>query len=281
MRFFPLRTPLLHVCGAVLLTASLSVTNCAAIQLRSETVVAFNQYIKQTEAHMQSNLQSSYLYIDSLPQAQRDDAVRKLRAGELFIEPVKMTEEGKAIPVPGGMIHDWVGIVFIPGATMKQTLQVTQNYDHREKVYPDVLESKLLAREGDDFKVFMRLYKKKFTTVVLNTDYDIQYHRIDDTHIYCNSYTTRIAQVADPNKPDGPGKPAGEDDGYLWRLYTYWRFEEKDGGIYMQVEAISLTRNIPYGLEWLLGPMVKSLPRESFKGVLEKTKGAIEAVAKK
>lgn len=188
---------------------------------------------------------------------------------------------GKAIKVPGGMIHDWVGIVFIPGATMKQTLQVTQSYDHREKIYPDVLQSKLLGREGDDFKVFMRLYKKKFTTVVLNTDYAIQYHRLDDTHVYCNSYTTRIAQVADPSKPDGPEKPAGEDDGYLWRLYTYWRFEEKDGGIYMQVEAISLTRSIPFGLEWLLGPMVKSLPRESFQGVLERTKNAVENVSRK
>jgi hypothetical protein len=274
-------TLLRNACGALLLAMFLLVSHCTAAQLRPETVTAFNQYVKQTEARQHSDLHSAYLYVDSLPPAQRDEALRKLHAGEFYIEPLKTTADGQPIPIPGGMIHHWVGIVFVPGANMKQTLQVTQNYDHREKVYPDVLQSKLLARDGDDFKVFMRLYKKKMTTVVYNSDYDIQYYHLDATHVYCNSYTTRIAQVVDPNNPDGPEMPVGEDSGYLWRLYTYWRFLEKDDGVYIQVEAVSLTRNIPYGLEWMLGPMVKSIPKESFTGVLERTKYAIEALAKK
>jgi len=282
MKFLPLRTLRLNVSGALLLAMFLAVSHCSAAQLRPETVTAFNRYVKQTEARMHADLNTSFLYIDSLPAKQRQAAMRKLQSGELYIEPVKTTSDGKAIPVPGGMIHHWVGVVFIPGANLRQTLQVTQDYNNRQEIYkPDVMQSKLLSHDGDDFKVFMRLYKKKFTTVVLNTFYDVQYYHLDATRVYCNSYSTRIAQVSDPNNPDGPEKPVGEDDGYLWRLYTYWRFQEKDGGVYMQVEAISLTRGIPYGLEWLLGPLVKSIPRESFKGVLDQTRQAIENKEKK
>lgn len=251
---------------------------CSAAELKPETVRAFDRYVQHTEARMQSELQNSFLYIDSLPAAQRDEQYRQLRNGGLFIEPIKTTDSGKTIAVPSGMIHHWVGVVFVPGANLKQTLAVAQNYDNREQIYrPDVTRSKLLSHNGDEFKVFLRLYKKRFITIVLNTEYDIHYHTLDAAHVYCNSYTTRIAEVADPAKPDGPELPVGNDHGYLWRMYTYWRFEQKDGGVYMQIEAVSLTRGIPYGLEWLLGPLAKSIPRESFSAVLQQTKQAILA----
>ena len=85
-------------------------------------------------------------------------------------------------------------------------------------------------------------------------------------------YSLRIAEVADPGTPQERERPAGRDDGYLWRLYTYWRFLERDGGTYVQCEAISLTRGIPFALGWLIGPFVTSIPRESLAFTLETTR---------
>jgi len=254
---------------------------CSAAELKPETVRAFDRYVQLTEARMHSEVQTSFLYLDSLPAAQKEEQYRQLHNGGLYIEPIRTTDKGKSIAIPGGMIHHWIGVIFVPGANLKETLAIAQNYDNREQIYkPDVTRSKLISHNGDDFKVFLRLYKKRFTTIVLNTDYDIHYHTIDANHVYCDSYTTRIAEVADPDKPDGAELPVGNDHGYLWRMYTYWRFEQKDGGVYMQIEAISLTRGIPYGLEWLLGPLAKSIPRESFSAVLQQTKQAILAEIK-
>jgi hypothetical protein len=54
----------------------------------------------------------------------------------------------------------------------------------------------------------------------------------------------------------------------LWRLNTYWSYEERDGGVYVQVESVSLTPSIPYGLGWAVGPYVESIPRESLEFTL-------------
>ena len=218
----------------------------------------------------------AFLYIDTLPPARRDSEYRQLAAREVFVTPLQTTEAGKRISAPDAMIHHWVGIIFIPNRNLATVLPVVQNYGNRSEVYkPDVIASRLISRQGDDYKIFLRFFQKKFTTVVLNTEFDIHWHQLDATHIYSNSYSTRIAEVKDPDKPDGPELPAGKDHGYLWRLYTYWRFEEKDGGVYMQCEMISLTRDIPFGFGWLLRPLVTSIPRQSLTRTLTQTRGVI------
>jgi hypothetical protein len=70
--------------------------------------------------------------------------------------------------------------------------------------------------------------------------------------------------------------PPGQDHGFLWRLNSYWRFEERDGGVYVECEAISLTRNVPLGLGWLVNPIIRSLPRESLANTLWATREAVQ-----
>jgi hypothetical protein len=88
-------------------------------------------------------------------------------------------------------------------------------------------------------------------------------------------YSTRIAQVEDPDTSEERELPVGNDGGYLWRLYTYWRFLERDGGTYIQCESISLTRDIPLGLGFIVGPFVTSIPRESLEFTLTTTRKAL------
>jgi hypothetical protein len=81
--------------------------------------------------------------------------------------------------------------------------------------------------------------------------------------------------VEDPGKPSEKQLPQGEDHGFMWRLYSYWRFQERDGGVYVECEAVSLTRNVPAGLGWLIEPIVRHLPKESLESTLGLTRKAV------
>jgi hypothetical protein len=129
--------------------------------------------------------------------------------------------------------------------------------------------------------MFLRLHQKRFTTVDFNTTYDVHWGSVDSGKVYSNSISTRIAEVKDPAKPEGEELPVGTGHGYLWRLNTYWRFEEKDGGVYLQCEALSLTRDMPTGLGWLLKPLVTSIPKQSLNRALGQTRTVVTEEAKK
>jgi hypothetical protein len=151
-----------------------------------------------------------------------------------------------------------------------------EDYDNHKRIYqPEVVDSKLLSRNGNDFKIFMRLLKRKILTVVLNTYHDVHYTQLDPQRWYSRSYSTRIAEVE-----GGSELPPGQDHGFLWRLNSYWRFEERDGGVYVECEAISLTRNVPRGLGWLVNPIIRSLPRESLANTLRATRDAMQGAAR-
>jgi hypothetical protein len=219
----------------------LLVATAQATELKPETVSAFDRYIRATEARMveEDTRQNRFLRIDGLPEHQRQDSYVRLRRGEILVEPLRTTEGGNQIQVPQGLIHHWSGIVFIPGATLSQTLAVLQDYNNHAKFYkPTIERSKLLERAGDNFKVFVRLYRKQIVTVVVNINLDDVYTPIGNSEVMSRSYSTRVAQVADSGKLTEHELPVGNDSGYVWRYYTYWHIVEKDGGVYAQTESI-------------------------------------------
>jgi hypothetical protein len=178
--------------------------------------------------------------------------------------------------VPDGLVHDWMGAVFVPGATLAQTLAAVQDYDRNKYTRrPEVLDSRLLSRNGNDFRIYLRLMKKKVLTVVLNTQHEVRYYPLDATRCHSRSYSTRIAEVRSPGQSDERELPEGQGHGFLWRLYSYWRFEERDGGVYIECQALSLSRDIPTGLGWLIEPIIRELPRESLIQTLRSTRNAI------
>jgi hypothetical protein len=248
-----------------------------AAELKQPTIDAFNRYVQFTEQRFNADLQpgKSFLWIDRLS-AQRQSDCERLRNGEVVISRMETLGNGKEIHIPDGMIHHWIGTVFIPGATLQQTLALAQNYDRHDVYYaPDVQRSKLTQRNGDDFQIYYRFKRHKVVTVVLDTNYDIHYARVSPTREISRSYSTRVQEVENAGKSDERDKPVGDDTGFLWRLYTYWRFEQKDGGTYVQCEAISLTRDIPTGLGWMIRPFIESVPRESLEFTLASTRKAL------
>lgn len=247
----------------------------SAAELTAKTTAAFDNYVAATQERFAGELKpgGALLYIDALPAGERNDKYGRLKNGEILVDKRDTKAPGVDKDVPDGMVHHWVALVFVPRVTLAQALPVVRDYDHRAELYkPEVIASRLVSHEGDDYKIFLRLYQRKFTTVVFNTDYDVHWGEVSPTEFYSNSISTRIAQVKDADHPDGPEYPVGHGSGYLWRLNTYWRFQEKDGGVYIQCEALSLTRDIPTGLGWLLRPLVTKIPRDSLNRALGRTR---------
>ncbi len=265
-----------YTCG-LLLAGLLLAPAAMARRLTPATVAAFDHYVALTERRMAEDAAAGrFPWPDGLPQGQREPLLARLQRGEVVTERLETYDQGRPVSVPDGMIHHWRGIAFIPGATLARTLALLQDYDNHSKTFaPDVERSRLLSRSGDDFKVYLRLRRKKVVTVVLNTEYDVHYTMLAGGRAASRSYSTRIAEVRNAGQSDEAEKPVGDDSGYLWRLYSYWSFWQRDGGVYVQLEAISLTRDIPAGLGWLIRPFITSVPRESLAFTLGRTRQAL------
>lgn len=270
-----------RVCrGLIMATvfATAGLPDVAAQQMTPEIKAAFDRYVALSEQRMTQELQSGpFLYINGTS-SERDADRSRLHKGEVLTERLETKERGQSIRVPGGLIHHWRGIVFIPGVTLAQTLAFLQDYDNQHKFFgPDVQRSRLLQRNGNDFNIFLQLRKHKIMTVTLNTNYNVRYKVISADRATSYSYSTRIAEAESVGKPNESERPPGSDGGFLWRLNSYWRFLERDGGTYVQLEAISLTRDIPASLQWLIGPFVTSIPRESLTFTLTRTQEGLQA----
>jgi hypothetical protein len=241
------------------------------VQLKAETEQAFVAYIGGAENAMQQALrQSASSWSDADP-----DRARQVRQGEVVAQ---CWSGRKPVRVKDGLIHDWGAAALIPGTTVKLTLKLVQDYDNHKNIYkPEVIDSKLLSRDGDDFKVHLRLLKKKVVTVVLDTYHDVHYAALGSNGWHCRSHTTRIQEVEGAGTPNEEVLPPDSGHGFLWRLYSYWRFQEKEEGVFVECRAISLSRAIPLGLGWLIEPIVQTLPRESLINTLEATRRALRS----
>jgi len=246
----------------------------AFAELTPKTAAAFDRYIDQAEARMKANVQPErFLRSDSRPELKT-----RLRNGELVIESGASSNGGDEAKIAGGMIQDWVGMAFLPRANLQDVKAVLQDYENYRNFYkPKVIESKELAHNGDEFDIFLRLYEKHVLTVVLNTTYHVRYDMLDPQRMSVTSRSTRIAEVKDSKKSYSEGEPVGHDAGFLWRLNSYWRFEAADGGVYAECEAISLSRDVPLGLAWMIKGFLEKFPKESMMTTLSGTRAAVQA----
>lgn len=241
----------------------------AAAEPAPSAVAAFDAYVESVESRLvlQHRAQMGFL----TPISPQDQA--RLRQGELIIERVT---PAPAPNLPGAMLHHWRGTAFAPGASAADFERLMTNFAAYPQVYsPQVLEAKVLSQQGERYSAIMRVRQKHVITVVLDTTYDIRFGMLDARHGYSFSRSMRIDEIDSPGTRNEHALAPGEEHGFLWRLNTYWSFEERDGGLYIQIESISLTRSIPSGLGWIVGPFIESIPRESLEFTLRQTCNAL------
>jgi hypothetical protein len=235
-------------------------------------VAAFNSYIGSVESRLAQQHRSQNGFL--APTASGGQGDMRLRRGEVIIEQLTPSTEAD---FPGAMLHDWRGTAFAAGAKVADFERLMKDLNaYPQHFSPQVLQAKVMSQRGDHMQTLMRVRQKHVITVVLDTAYDVTFGRLDGQHGYSISRSTEIDEIGSPGTPNERTLKSTEEHGFLWRLNTYWSYEERDGGLYMQIESVSLTRSIPTGLGWIIGPFVKSVPRDSLEFTLRSTINALQ-----
>lgn len=250
--------------------ASLAMVMLAPAWVRPEptsaATAAFTSYIEIAEAGLGRMHTSASGFLAPA------DGVR-LRHGDLIIE--ELTPAGGK-DLGGALLHDWRGTAFAPGATAADFERIMKDFGSYTKVFaPQVVQARLLAQQGDRYQVTMRVRQQHILTVVMDTTYDVTFARLDPLHGYSISRSTRVAEINALGTGHERALAPSEDHGFLWRMNTYWSYEERDGGLYIQIESVSLSRSVPVGLGWAIEPFIESVPRESLEFTLRSTCNAL------
>jgi hypothetical protein len=248
-----------------------------AATLASETKAAWDDYIQAAFAAMQARLQpgAHFLWLDDNPD--RAEEIRKdVRTKGPYIAPIS-----KQIPkkVPHGLVHDWLGVGFVPDAKIEDVLSVVRDYDHYKDIYrPGVLDSMSRGSDGTKDLFFMRLANRSVVAkTALDAECEVSYIRVDDQHWYGTSNTTHIVELAKFGTPEQRTLPEDQGTGLIWRLSSITRLEERDGGVYAELEAIALSRDIPAAFRVIVTPIVRRVSRDSLATSLHQTKVGIDA----
>jgi len=238
-------------------------------ELSPATIAAWQQYERQVdERYGRSTAGNTFFALDAFKLAPGWQA--QLTAGQVSMARVPSYAPGATEPdVPDGRIHHWVGAVFIPGVTLDQVLRYLKNRAGREsEAFEDVLASKLLSRNEDRLKVYMKLRRESVITVTYNTEHDVEYRRLSDSRASSRSVATKIAELESAGTPQEREKPAGQDHGFLWRLNAYWRYEQVKDGVVIECESVSLSRGVPVLLRPFITGTVERIARESLQKTL-------------
>ena len=239
----------------------------AAVAPSGPATSAFNSYIGQVENRLEQQHRSAAFLAAA-------DWTR-LRGGEPIIE--RITPPGGS-DLPGAMLHHWRGTAFVAGARAADFERLIKDFSAYPVRYsPQVLHARIMTQQDDHFQVTMRVRQKHIITVVMDYAYDITFGRLDAQHGYSLSRSTQISEIESPGSLRERALAPEQEHGFLWRLNTYWSYEERDGGLYMQIESVSLSRSVPTGLGWVIKPFVESVPRESLEFTLRATCKALQA----
>jgi hypothetical protein len=243
-----------------------------AATLKPETVIAWNDYLQMANQNLQDRVRPGGSFLWTLENAQR---AAKVRSGEIVVAPAPGQDPKK---VPGGLIHHWMGAMFLANVKLDDILQVTRDYDHYQEFYrPSVIESKAIAHSNSDDRFSMRLMNKTlFLKNVLAADYQVTNVRLDERRSYSISTTTRVQEIEEYGEPGEHQIAEGEGCGYIWKLYSIARLEQRDGGVYVELEAIALSRDIPVALRLVVDPIVHRVSRNSLLISLQQTEEAVD-----
>jgi len=252
-----------------------------AAKLQEKTLTAWKEYVRLTEERIKEELNSSSGFLaqdfQAVPKAQmeRDAAL----SGQILVEKMKtLNPRGRKIKVPAGTLHHWRGSVFIPDVELESVLAQVRYPAQQEDLQEDVLESRILEESEDSLRLYLKLVRSKIVTVTYNTEHLIEYQRHGEGLASSRSIATKVAELEDAGTPSEREKPEGNDHGFLWKMNSYWRYQQVDGGVLVECESLTLSRGVPV----ILAPFVKSIitgvARESMQRTLSSMRDRFAAI---
>ena len=220
----------------------------AAAELKPETVAAWNIYVQATEqriAREESARPTGSSSSTSSPQEAAADR-RELGAGDLILVSMRTRDAGgHGIDVPSGTIEHWRGAVLVRGVTLDQVMGALRSGATLEG-QQDVLAARVLERNGDSMRTWLKLRRESVVTVTYDTEHAVTLRRLSPERAVSRSVSTRIVELENPGTAEERAKPEGRDSGYLWRLNWYWRYEGRPDGVVLEVESLTLSRGVPF-----------------------------------
>jgi hypothetical protein len=266
-----------RACATILIFGVLAAaTPSRAVEPTPAAISGFNAYIAALESRMDRQHQSPDGFIASVLSDPNNQA--KLRRGETIIERIR---KSGGPDLPGATLYHWRGTAFVPGATVADYERLMEDFEGMPKTFaPEIVRAKVVSRKNEGgrtlIKAWYRVKQHHVITVVMDITYDVALARLDAQHGYSASRSTQITEIADAGTPDEHAMSGSEAHGFMWRLNAYWSYEERDGGLYMQIESVSLARSIPTGVAWAVKPFVESVPRESLEFTMQATSNALK-----
>lgn len=255
----------------------LGLTLCATVAfaqimttLQPKTIEQFEAYAGKVEDQLSLRWhgQPAFLELDD-----NQTELAKVLNGELLIRP---GVPDNPVAISGGLIHDWLGDVFIPNTTVDQVLTVLQDFNHHSTIYPSISKSRLVSAKENKIAGYWRLQQKNsIVPLVLDVQEDETYAPVGKGRWICRAYAKDIREVEHAGGPEERILPLNEGQGFLWRLYGYWSLEPQRGGVLVECRTLSLSRNIPPAIAWMVRPFVQSFPRDSLNATLRDTRAAV------
>jgi hypothetical protein len=256
-------------CKLLFLFAAAS--SAPAAELHPDTLKAWRDSVEITEKRIEKEMASSLKFL-ALDFQDSRDAVSKRKevlSGKIPIDPVPTGPDGKSIPVPDGIIHHWRGSVLIPGVPLDFLLSRIRNPNYEETKQEDVLDSRILEKTPDQLKLYLKLQRSKIVTVAYNTEHLVQYKTNGNDRASSRSISTKIAEIEHVSGNLEKEKPEGRDHGYLWKMNSYWRYQQVKDGVIVELESMTLSRSVPALLGPLVNPIIHKIARESMERTLK------------
>ncbi|MGH9173757.1 MAG: GtrA family protein, partial [Vicinamibacterales bacterium] len=217
----------------------------------SETIAAWNRYVVEVEARRARETQDATDF-------RAADRVR-LGRGEVIVDNVP----GRTVDIAGGTISHWRGAVFVPGITLDELLDAAAFRGDRVRHPEDVIAARVLSRDGDSFRLFLKLRRQTIVTVGYNTEHQVSITRDGPTGATSRSVSMRIAELGDVGTPREHEKDVEDNRGFMWRLNSYWRYQAVPGGVIVELESLTLSRDLPWALRTVVGPIINRIARDS------------------
>ncbi len=227
--------------------------------------------MKAAEANLSRRTQPNATFLWALEDPSR---AAQIRNGGIAVAPVLDRKPKKA---PGGLIHHWTGAAFLPNVKLDELLELTRNYDRYKELYaPSVVESKALTREANTDRFSLRLLNKAlFLKKALDADFVTENVRVNDSRWYSIARTTRVQEIEGYAEPGQRSIPEGQGSGYIWKMCSFTRLEQRDGGVYVEMETMALSRDIPGAIAIVANPIVRRVSRNSLFTSLKQTQAAV------
>jgi len=247
-------------------------------ELKPVTVKAWNAYVEETEQRIEREIKSNNRFL--IADFQHEDKVihehKRLLSGEIVVKRMHSDNENLSVNLPGGKIHHWRGSIFIPGVDLDFVMSRVENPESEDMAQEDVLESRVMEYSPQGLKLFLKLQRSKIITVVYNTEHNILFGRHSEMKASSSSVATKIAEVEQTKGKVEREKPEGKDHGFLWRMNSYWRYKQLDGGVIVECESLTLSRKIPKLLDYMIRPIIKRIALESMERTLLSMRSRME-----